>query len=379
MLQILCPPLLLLLVLVWTAGARRLSVTSSGTRRFTQLLYTQQVVEISETEDQWHKSALGQYSCSGMAFGLPEEKKLCGMESPHRALKCDGRGMAECESMKGKSASEIYGRQMQALKDDGIQAVISVDGTYAKLEQKVAEAAGLEWYNGEGDDSFVLPDYTVPKMYQLLGFAKLVDRLMQRSDIKGVVMHCYGGFGRTGVYLMAYASWRLSRNLLPAHPSVPEVSGFFPFCFRLHPDRGSFMELPADVVNAIILVMGFRNPIHAQRPGAMKYSGELDYILAHQPEMRPPSACDRLTQFYECLQNPSWSLSVNFDPVGSQDNIVLNCVTEHGWRPSDFPGLITDRRDRDGHTEAAVSDVIKDIAGALKQLQSQAASSQLTE
>ena len=82
---------------------------------------------------------------------------------------------------------------LQVFKNHGLRTVVNLREE-SNMSRKIAIQTGLNYYD------FAIPDWTTPYRDQVDEFLQLC----QQKDLCKILVHCWGGVGRTGVYVSCY-------------------------------------------------------------------------------------------------------------------------------------------------------------------------------
>ena len=93
-------------------------------------------------------------------------------------------------------------RDLRYLKGKGLRSLVNTREE-SELSRSAAHKAGVNY--------FYLPvtDWSVPENHQVDQFFDIVDQ----ADNHQVLVHCWGGVGRTGIFVSCYRVERLGMNI----------------------------------------------------------------------------------------------------------------------------------------------------------------------
>ena len=123
--------------------------------------------------------------------------------------------------------------QLEKHYQDGFRSIISLldeNEQHPYYDTKKAEAMGFNRH------SIPVKDFAAPTLNEFRQFLKIMNRASGR-----VLIHCYGGYGRTGT--MAAAYW-IDKGL-PAHKAITKVRISNPGAVEIPEQEESLYELEA--------------------------------------------------------------------------------------------------------------------------------------
>ena len=125
--------------------------------------------------------------------------------------------------------------QLEKLYQEGFRTIISLldeNEQRPYYDTQKVEAMGFNRH------SIPVKDFTAPTLHQFRQFLKIMNRASGR-----VLIHCYGGYGRTGT--MAAAYW-IDKGL-PAYKAIRKVQQSNPGAVEIPEQEESLYELEADL------------------------------------------------------------------------------------------------------------------------------------
>ena len=195
----------------------------------------------------------------------------------------------------GANVRRVIQERIGMLASAGTTDIISLDRTHLADISAACAANKITHHTkylkndcGPGapkDYMSILPDYCAPMPRQLIGFVTTVEKLLDQG--KNILIHCTGGFGRTGTHLMAFVLKQIADGKVGTCPSS---------------------SIENDCLNAEALVQAYR----------CGKSGEFHHIT-HTGN--PPGMLGRLWEYRKGLQGPFSHMYA----VGGLATFTLEC------------------------------------------------------